>query len=233
MPQEIPRHPEKSILVLSTKEVCSRKNLRDRFRGKLSLHPDNSETNAVYIKIPRLYITLPRTFACFYLHLVYKPKISRILNNFLTRSDTWQTENGHFYGHECTIIDTTSPALSFILTILHHLPTSLPSRWKESRGRRTRRRGAREKRVNDWIHFRRSQMSKLIRVLGSGSSSRSCMAKSCDDTQLQLESQRYYVTRRGVIYPARRVENRRDRRCLAVGIVLIFCYVVIIAKAAF
>jgi len=54
-----------------------------------------------------------------------------------------------------------------------------------------------------------------------------------NDTQLQLESQRCYVTRRGVICPARRVENRRDRRCLAVGIVLILCYVVIIAKAAF
>lgn len=59
---------------------------------------------------------------CFYLHSVYKPKISRITFSpraiYVTKRE-WAFLRAHF-SHERTIIDTStmSPALSFILTIL-------------------------------------------------------------------------------------------------------------------
>lgn len=135
------------------------------------------------------------------------------------------------FSHERTIIDA---AFSCVIVYFDYsLPSSdFSTAGKSSRGRQTRRSGAKGKGSTIGSVF--ADVKTHSRPWVPGSSSRSCIAKVfANDTQLQLESQRCYVTRRGVICPARRVENRRDRRCLAVGIVLILCYVVIIAKAAF
>lgn len=142
-----------------------------------------------------------------------------ILNNFLTQNDTKRETYGHIFRTNVQLSILRLPVLSFILTILYHPPASLPRRRKESGGRQTRRRGAGEKRSPIGSIFADRRCQNSFASLAAGPLLDHASQSLANDTQLQLESQRCYVTRRGVICPARRVENRRDRRCLAVGIV--------------
>lgn len=154
----------------------------------------------MYTKTPYLYGTLSvHSFVCFYLHLVYKLETLRILNNFLTQNDTWQNEKctDRFFARTYNYRYRVSQRyrLFWLFFTIYRLlyRGALERKWRKA----NKKKRSKRKKVNDWIHFRRSQMSKLIRVLGSRSSSRSCIAKSCEwhATSIRIATMLRYASR--------------------------------------